>query len=1472
MRMSLQPQKMLLLLACAALLLQTGRSQEGDAETTTSSADAVALARNSDYEEEGDYLPEPSAFVSPQSSKISGLFGGKPFYLEKDPVTGVVDFNTRTVKVNSSSNKVSNDGGSEEQSSVASQSDHKDSSTDSDPRPNNIIPYKNFPGNLNEFTNLRVHDYSNHKYHNDKFPLISSSYANTKVQGTAGSNNNHRPLSTSPTPHPFYYTMNRETSTRTSTPPSTTTTTTTTIANYSYDEYEEFYEDSQEQNEQHVSGGDQDFSVHNKESQTQPGTSFPHVEKPDWINSGKPQIPENQTSSPSKNNEAVNTAGLSNKPNTSSVQPGYGYGTNYGVVQNHAEPSFSSKEQQSHKNVNFPQSYSDKTSTDGQNFGTNSTGIHNISRPNQQFDHHFEENTNEQSNNSQYNTNNHYAIDRPHQWNGGAPYIHDSLSDSNRKPTGSDYYETDFEGEEGEYDDDDDNAHYPGTQEMKHKPTNQKYPPVLPEPISTSSEPPFRFTTSTLHKYTTTVSTTQPTTAQRIIKITTSTQPPTSTSLPLSQNIVTSMPLGTHLQFKTPLQQATLPRQPELGGFQKPLKQKPNIYQTTVKSTASEQSSGYLQNLSTNVVVGAGIHQVGSGSFSQEGQNVPVRGHYVSTALQARPYDENAEPFKPILGPLDNMEHVPNPNGEANIVVRGGIGFGSGGQSLNHEVLSRPKYPSTDGSLSSFKFPTRIADKHQPPKVHGVEPPRPEPPLIFESPKFPGGHVVFPEEKPGSLAKNELVTSQTEVMLDKITPHGRPISEETFPPITLNQQSTTQKKQSPGREPIQTPSPYLIPPAKPETLLPTPNWDTRTKLPPSSQNYYPPQNQKARPKIDTVLHSAEIPPNRVVRPNPNSGRRPGIQNNLPNILPQFRPNAKNSHGQVEHSVRIHQYMQQRPPVIGQRLPVGLVESLQPPPPPPHIRINRNDDAVTEDDTEGLLPFDGIPPTPPAVQRRPLLVHRRNGQHVSSLANGRPPVATLQMMQSRPLSRRDDFPDAKHNFAPPVPKYHSVPPVNEEEESSDHPLFVVYPVNSAPVNIRGGSDSSGVVVGTRGPQLPLPPSNLEKEYGLQTGTDNGEDSSSAAITFIHHKDQEPLLQLPKNKYDTPILKSPSKSNQNVPPSPSKSEFPYPLEKPNVFIVHSEKKSDSFPERPQNLNKNENLSEHGGDKHDNNPEETFQAEVYNSNVNEREDNADINVIPYLQDFMPYATKKPYLKEKFTDKEPYVYGNRSNGWTLVDKAEEARIVNTPNSNKEVIHSAAPISVTLKTVQSSSAPVSLATTVHSSGPFRITDNPRTPSSPPSHHHAVVGAGGSEFTLSAVVHTQPHDNHRPAGVNPPSVSAVTSPPPLNFQAPFLASANVGAAPTNQGWSVVGGGASEIARLGTVDRADSVAGESGISSASTEGSHDKEATNFDIENFKPQLFGGFKPIYTDPEDEASGPPSHSTSERVQAAEREEKKL
>lgn len=133
--------------------------------------------------------------------------GGKPFSLEKDPITGKIDFEkTPPLKALNLTDSYQDDDEESDNDDTArideaypygkigyldSKRTVSTNSKNERVGPNEINPYS---PSFHDFLNLPVR-YSSEKYERDNYPLISSSYANTKVQ--SGSNsyniNNHRP-------------------------------------------------------------------------------------------------------------------------------------------------------------------------------------------------------------------------------------------------------------------------------------------------------------------------------------------------------------------------------------------------------------------------------------------------------------------------------------------------------------------------------------------------------------------------------------------------------------------------------------------------------------------------------------------------------------------------------------------------------------------------------------------------------------------------------------------------------------------------------------------------------------------------------------------------------------------------------------------------------------------------------------------------------------------------------------------------------------------------------------------------------------------------------------------------------------------------------------------------------------------------------------------------------------------------------
>lgn len=186
---------------------------------------------------------------------------GEPFVV--DPNIGSIDFNTRSPPSAAQRSDDYYDYDSTKLEEVPF--DYKGDPIDRKdvagpgllPRPNDIAPTKNKQTDIYQFLNLPV------KYtSSDRFPLMSSSYANTKIQGSGGSSpssplSNHKMPSvltqtptaaTSPTTtasswyNTIKLTTTRPTTASTPVPTTTTTTTTTTTPVPQQEEYEYDYD------------------------------------------------------------------------------------------------------------------------------------------------------------------------------------------------------------------------------------------------------------------------------------------------------------------------------------------------------------------------------------------------------------------------------------------------------------------------------------------------------------------------------------------------------------------------------------------------------------------------------------------------------------------------------------------------------------------------------------------------------------------------------------------------------------------------------------------------------------------------------------------------------------------------------------------------------------------------------------------------------------------------------------------------------------------------------------------------------------------------------------------------------------------------------------------------------------------------------------------------------------------------------
>ncbi|XP_055715954.1 uncharacterized protein LOC129809850 isoform X2 [Phlebotomus papatasi] len=328
-------------------------------------------------------------------------------------------------------------------------------------------------------------------------------------------------------------------------------------------------------------------------------------------------------------------------------------------------------------------------------------------------------------------------------------------------------------------------------------------------------------------------------------------------------------------------------------------------------------------------------------------------------------------------------------------------------------------------------------------------------------------------------------------------------------------------------------------------------------------------------------HRKAIPP----------AHRPILDRPLPNILPQFRPNAKVSHG---HPYNKEVGVQRVSPLNGPRRPqdIGIHHPVPPPPPSFPIRRTPLPNHFTSKIAPGVRPIDfnhsepnrriyrlppprmpqgsipgpdrlyaqSLPPRkfidgfpvapdampPPAPPRGAMpppppppyendnfyklpprsKLMERNDQEKPKLE----PVVTLQMMQTKKLLQGSGNSQAQNvtaaiNVGQPQ---HGVKLGGSEKS----PVYVVYPIKS-------GSDTEDpIVIGQRGDQLPLPPS----EIGSISHT--GGEYQNTPFTIIHHE-QEPILS--------------AKHKLHAIPKPPKTHFPYFMEQPDPKSVEMGKVS-------------------------------------------------------------------------------------------------------------------------------------------------------------------------------------------------------------------------------------------------------------------------------------------------------------------------
>ncbi|KAG8226277.1 hypothetical protein J437_LFUL002716 [Ladona fulva] len=555
-------------------------------------------------------------------------------------------------------------------------------------------------------------------------------------------------------------------------------------------------------------------------------------------------------------------------------------------------------------------------------------------------------------------------------------------------------------------------------------------------------------------------------------------------------------------------------------------------------------------------------------------------------------------------------------------------------------------------------------------------------------------------------------------------------------------------------------NPNARPQPPPQSFLHRPRPQEQPALGPQQSGNHPYKFVSRKPGQEPVLMGSA--PNAVFgnekKPSaPTNGPKAQVPDpNLPNILPQFRPNAKISYSTIQREKGPYS----PPPPPAQFGPIQRVsniperpirpapsfyENLQPPPLPSNLKVHRVHGGGIAEIPYGppqIYPF-GPGGSPPVGRRSGPQHQARVGEededNSSDNNRKRPQVTTLQMIRNgfmdqqaarHPIVSVEDF--ELKSTANPTTEIEANPTIYitpedgsksavlsvDSSASEDHPVFVVYPVSDT------SFQEDGVVIGTRGSQKPLPPSSIAS-------------------------DEPPPSVLPTR------------------PNSVNSDFPYPLLRP---LSNSPVKPEQAVTGPVYT--------------------LVQEEGPNDHIKE---NADSNIIPYIQDYSPYATKKPLLNNE---------GSTTTVTETTSTATPSPTTTTPTPEKSTTR----------------PPVSIV-------------------------NASAWQPDSEVEVSASMHTASSGvpgNHRPLVEEKPKIPV---PSPLNFQAPFLASENIERSPS-AGWSAVGGSS---AVLGSNEAIPSISRSEPNSFSTTPNAKDNDSgdgTKFDFDNFKPQLFGGFKPIYS----------------------------
>lgn len=1282
------------------------------------------LFQSTNAKTKSEEIPDPSPLVVPGYNLPENIFNrGKPFYVEKDPLTGKIDFSQKSPSVRLDEDLY--DYVDEPQSDDIydkSNINRKDGSLHSH-KPSDV---NQLTPNFHDFLNLPV------KYNPDKYvaPLISSSYSSTKIQGSVNKLHNHKdyifkPTSYKPTVSPTYFSTNQYFSKAHTTTTSTTTTTTTTkpttirqypemsittgkptnimnsgMAHPSFSEEfeDEYYDEPSPTEKQPISSkvflttGTTKVVYHSSKA---PPTSIYQTAVTTPTTTKKTMSIFDQLFG--DYDEVLTTTETTTKVNPKPPPRPPSLFNNLPENKN----NYKIREDKTEKPRTTSSSTTISTSSPTNSLSNNDNSMNVLSGTHIGIDHNYEydyENEKYEDNvaveNKPFNSiaEDDLAIEPLHSNNNNEVKTTTTTSTSSPELTTFKHAEQNNninkEGNKDEFN--------------EYDYMEKDFAPIT--------------ATTTI----TTTTTTRSVTPASLPTTTTSTQNSETlrvTSLPLGDNHITS---NKHEPFnRDPIIVATQNLREKLNNekvMPKPF-EKPQPIRGNLPPSTSNIHISHDQDTVSFVV---GNHQsVGDNQYM---------GSAVGTALKESPYDSN--PFRPLYGhqaTYSNDNSVSysiqaNPQATFNFVPH------QQPKPSFHEVVgSAVTIQPLRNSEASLAIGMPINSIQRKPGQVMDEKLEVEKETKVEEPSStPGSKIVFPDENDSELPG--LIPPPERHPVEAIAPSNDILNFNSKPMYhQLPSDLTPPKEQDEIISPSRTDynRPFVRPP-----------WDPRPGH----------------------FHSGKPEYNRPPRPNLAFKRI----DHLPNILPQFRPNMK------KNFVHPGQFMRQ--PLLDRpsNRPIGFLEKLQPPPPPQYpatrpqnIQLRNpaspppqsleplnvaQDRIMNEEPRRPTPPQDpfGFYQTPPQIK----IPNRRNGDDDLE-------VETLQMIQAKKATKRDDIIEKDIPQPHKVMQVVNIPSEEIVKDNTEKSIYKVYPVNTPPIklDVIDNDKKEAVVIGTRA-ELPLPPSKISGD-------------------FIY--DQNPLFDS-KERNDAPILKP----HPRPPTYSIKTDIPYPLERPDSSLNH--------PAVPETPTKNGNDL---GDLTHFNEHQFFGGNQWNTYG----ENLESRIVTGQKVHAPSSNQISAILKTYTEKPIAIAYTPTEPYLNADK------YSMPNYGSPVIPEIRP------------------------------------------NNKEHNDGNKEFTVSAIMHTHPQKpnmgmvetirresneplNHK-VNVDEPNY------PKLDFEAPFHASVNLDHS-INQGWAVVRDKNKTITE---------VSESTTIAYATT--------SEFDIENFKPQLEGGFKPIYSFPDDKTA---------------------